>query len=257
MASPESVLQKLLKQGEKSNTRSLNKLLKDLQTVYRESLESIQSEIDKLYRKYGDKVTFETMNTYNRLRGYEKAIQEELKVLEKQTRIIMKTGFINHYEQSYISTAFALEKSTQMKFGYIPLSRKRLLASLQNPLNKIQWNESNQARIVQLNNDISRALTQGLIEGKGHKYTARLITKRMNIGFNRAKLITRTETHRLQNSARSDSIAHAMRKAEQNEIFLEKVWISTLDGRTRDTHVKMDGAVADSDGNFTYVTQSG
>jgi hypothetical protein len=40
--------------------------------------------------------------------------------------------------------------------------------------------------------------------------------------------------------------------ADNLGMTIKKVWISTLDDKTRDDHTEMDGQEADADGMFTF-----
>lgn len=64
--------------------------------------------------------------------------------------------------------------------------------------------------------------------------------------YNSAIRITRTEGHRIQNQAQMDTIKTAKSKGAD----VVKQWDSTLDGRTRDTHKRLDGQIREIDEPF-------
>src|SRR5690606_23595185 len=62
----------------------------------------------------------------------------------------------------------------------------------------------------------------------------------------KAVRVAQTESHRIKNAARHESMQHAQAKG----IELKKVWVSTLDSKTRDRHRSLDGQKVDVDQPF-------
>ena len=73
---------------------------------------------------------------------------------------------------------------------------------------------------------------QGTLEGNVNRYALRIV---------------RTEAHKVQSIAQLDSTEYAESKGVKGK----KVWVSTLDSRTRPDHQMMDGVEADENGVFT------
>ena len=95
---------------------------------------------------------------------------------------------------------------------------------------------------------IQSVMTQGILQGESiPKLATRLATA---VGdSNRAAAIrnARTMTTGAECAGRVDSY----KRAEGMGIRMRQQWISTLDGRTRDSHVDMDGEVIDVGGTFS------
>ena len=64
--------------------------------------------------------------------------------------------------------------------------------------------------------------------------------------MNNAIRITRTESHRITNEVKQQTIA----KAQEKGADVVKQWDSTLDGRTRSTHMELDGQLRELDQPF-------
>jgi len=62
--------------------------------------------------------------------------------------------------------------------------------------------------------------------------------------------MARTETHRVQAEARQGSLEYAQSKG----LEMLKVWVSSLDERTRDSHRALDGQKVGIDKNFVSPT---
>jgi len=102
------------------------------------------------------------------------------------------------------------------------------------------WIEENAAARVQLVTETTRALIQGAIaeavnESLGPHGMQQLIRERAGgvINAQRAKVIARTETHTAAQFANSAA-------AEASGVELRKIWVSTTDERTRETHRKAE-----------------
>lgn len=63
--------------------------------------------------------------------------------------------------------------------------------------------------------------------------------------------IARTEGHRVFSQGTNKTLEVAKKAANDLGFKIKKVWVATLDERTRTNHQKMDGQIADEDGNFT------
>lgn len=72
------------------------------------------------------------------------------------------------------------------------------------------------------------------------------INGKMDIGYNNAMRIVRTEGHRIQSASALD----AMYAAKEKGADVVKQWDSTLDGKTRDSHRRLDGQLRELDKDF-------
>lgn len=218
--------------------------------MYLISLSDIRGQIAKAYEQYGNddgSLGFDEMSKYNRLNNLEKAIQEEVRRLTRRTVTRLKKGIGYQFEESYLRTAFSLERTVKAKLAYRPLSPEVLQAAIENPLDRVGWlrrNTDNQARLFR---QLREELTQGLIQGKSYRDTARAIKERMDAGAENVMRIVRTETHRVQQKGRLDSFKHAQAQG----VVMKKVWITTKDDRTRDSHADLDGQAVGIDEEFS------
>ncbi|MES1921855.1 hypothetical protein MHBO_003390, partial [Bonamia ostreae] len=71
--------------------------------------------------------------------------------------------------------------------------------------------------------------------------------KSLNNNANNSLRIAATETHRVTNQARQDSYEHA----EDKGLNFLKVWVASLDERTRSSHRALDGKKVKPNENFT------
>lgn len=104
-----------------------------------------------------------------------------------------------------------------------------------------------------LKQSIRAELSRGIANGSGWLDIAAQIANGMNSPFkrsiNNAIRIARTEAHRIQNQAALD----CQRKAKEHGVDIVKQWDATLDGKTRDTHMDLDGTIVELDEDFVTM----
>jgi len=242
------VMQNRLKAADKAVEKLAASYEKQLLRAYRDSLNEIRAKVARMYEKYAKDgvLLLEDVNRYNRLRNLEKEIAGIIsKLTGKEVRTTTK-ALKDTYQEQYYRTAFAMEKEVSAKLGFGLLNEKTIERAVQNPLDRIGWPARTRENAKLLNRQLREQITRGLIQGKSYPDMARDIKERMNIGATKAQRIIQTECHRVQTQGRLDSI----KTAEAAGLKTRRVWVSTLDGRTRDTHQQMDGVYADDDGIF-------
>ena len=97
-----------------------------------------------------------------------------------------------------------------------------------------------------LKNSIRSEITRGIAAGLPHSEIARNIAAYAKAPLSRAKTIVRTESHRIQQASRND--AQNMAKSRGADVV--KQWDSTLDGKTRSSHRRLDGQIRELDEYF-------
>jgi hypothetical protein len=98
----------------------------------------------------------------------------------------------------------------------------------------------------QLAGRAQQSIVDGLVQGKGYQNIAAQIEQATEANYKQSLRIARTEGHRI----RSITTEQAYSDARDLDIDLEKMWLATLDGKTRPEHAVLDGQIADKDGLF-------
>ena len=94
---------------------------------------------------------------------------------------------------------------------------------------------------------ISAEVTRGIASGMAYNDIARNISNVSKAPLSRAKTIVRTEGHRIQQKSTKD----AQQEAKSKGADVVKQWDSTLDGKTRPSHKKVDGEIRELDEKFS------
>lgn len=245
-------LKELLHISDEEFQKLVTEYEKEIVKISGKALKEIKNKIALIYEKLGDDVSYSDMMLYNRLKNLEKSIAEIIKDVTKEHLTNTKEKLSYFFSESFNLTSYSIEKSLGIDLGFGLLKPEVIRAAYINKMSEIKWPESMQEHAQKYMNDIRNELTQGLIEGKGYGKIAAAITDKTSINVNKIFRIVRTEGHRVQNTARIISIEKTEEAAGRLGIKIERVWLATLDNRTRDTHQEMDGQVADENGLFHY-----
>lgn len=98
-----------------------------------------------------------------------------------------------------------------------------------------------------LKKKITAQVSRSIATGETFAQTAKQLEMQSKIGYNNAIRIARTEGHRIQTTATMD----AMTAAKDRGADIVKQWDSTLDGKTRSSHVAVDGEIRELNKKFS------
>lgn len=93
---------------------------------------------------------------------------------------------------------------------------------------------------------IRQEITRGISSGLMYSEIARNISNTTKAPLARAKLIVRTEAHRIQQRSADDARSAAIKRG----CDVVKQWSAALDGRTRPNHRRLDGQIKEEDEPF-------
>lgn len=101
--------------------------------------------------------------------------------------------------------------------------------------------------VRKLKKSITQEISRGIASSLPYSDIARNISSVSKAPLSRAKTIARTEGHRIQQTSARDAQYVAKKKGAD----VVKQWDSTLDGRTRDSHARVDGEIRELDEKFS------
>lgn len=227
--------------------RIYNKTIVD---SYKKALAGIRNDIAKLYEKFGDTVTYAELQQYNRLVVLERNIENTLKEMGVNVKRDIRKAIKEFFMENYYRTGYAVETTAAVKLGFGMLSQSVIDAAIYNQYDRIKWDKRLIQDIAKANQHIREVLTQGLIQGHGYAKIAKKTKDTLGKSAYEMLRIMRTEGHRAQMAGRLLATDKAMGAADKIGMKVKKVWVATLDDRTRDQHAEMDGQAADDDGIF-------
>ena len=100
---------------------------------------------------------------------------------------------------------------------------------------------------------IANNLARGISQNSSWREIARNIKGSSRIPISNTMRIARTESHRIQESAKYDS----QKKASENGADIVRQWNAALDSRTRKSHAEVDGQIVGIDEPFTVGGHQG
>lgn len=240
------------------------KVIKRLKQVYGESLKSInaktaalQEEIEALtsvYDKVEDEAEKEILKSRIRSKVYQKTYQESLQkqvsdILDKMQNEEFSTvaEYLNTcYEDGFVGTMYDLQgQGIPLCF---PLDQEAMTRAVQLDSKISQGLYTRLGEdVAVLKKKITAQVSRGIATGMSFAQVAQQLAAYSNIGFNNAVRIARTEGHRIQVQSGMD----ACYKAKEKGADVVKQWDSTLDAKTRSSHVRVDGEVKELDEKFS------
>lgn len=101
--------------------------------------------------------------------------------------------------------------------------------------------------VKKLKKSITQEISRGIASSLPYSDIARNISSVSSAPLSRAKTIARTEGHRIQQTSARDAQYAAKKKGAD----VLKQWDAVLDGRTRDSHARVDGEIRELDEKFS------
>jgi hypothetical protein len=189
---------------------------------------------------------------------YQQAIQGQiddvLKDLQNNAYESISEYLEKSYEDGFVGTMFDLQG--QGIPLVMPLDEQAMVRAVQldSKISKGLYSGIGED-VADLKKRITMEVSRGLAMGSSYVAVARCIkghmvgayTKKTGGALYRAEVIARTEGHRVQVQATMDACYGARDKGAD----VVKQWDSTLDARTRDSHIKVDGEIRELDEKFS------
>ena len=251
-------LTELLASSEASENILIEKSLNEIEKSYTEALREIKRLIASIFEKLGDNITFADVTKYNRLSNLENQIVEILREQFKRNVHTTKSLLIDLMRDSYNHTVNAHKITLGVNLGFGLLSEETIKASIFNPMDRIKWTNRMEVNKKFYINQLKTELTQGFIRGDGYGKIAKRVTEKTDIDKFKVMRILRTEGHRVQNAARVIAFDRISPAAKRRGIEIVKIWVATLDERTRSSHREIDGQEANMiDGKLQFTLPSG
>lgn len=140
------------------------------------------------------------------------------------------------YKDSYLGDVFVLQEFYKIPV-YTPINAKLLIKAITTDTAGLNFSERLYSDIDNLKRHAIAEISRGIAQGNSYSEIAINIAKITEISFNNAYRIARTEGGRVSTQAQLDNM-----KASINEgADLLKRWDATLDTRTRQVHLELDG----------------
>lgn len=210
-------------------------VIKKLEYQYRASLHQINEKIRILQSDELTQSRIYHLQYQKALQGQVQAILEKLHGDEYTT---IQQYLHDSYATGYVGAMYNLHGQGMPLI--LPIDHKQAVKAI---LTDSQINEGLYEALgvdaQKLKKTISSEITRGIASSLSYAEIAMHISNATRAPLARAKLIASTESHRIQQEALYDASEEA--KAHKADVVNQ--WCAILDGKTRDTHRRLDGQI--------------
>ena len=217
---------------EASYYRTTDELLKALNKTYARNFNMLQRELALIFKKYLETGKGIYKATY--VKQLMTDISPELtKLFLKQNKEIARL-FGEVYENEFYHAVYDLGKSG-MNFYFTPLDSRAIQKVLNYPWSGALFSDRLWENKDKLIYSLKETLTQGLIQGQDYSRMTKNLAGRMDVSFEQAARLVKTETAHFMNQADMDSY---------DEAGIEKYqYLASLDELTCEQCGEMDGRI--------------
>lgn len=221
----------------------LKALERQIKSVYTKAYQEMKAEATELLAKIdlnpdmplSQKMTL--MTRYDRLNKLTDQLANTAYNANSMAKKMIDGEMVNIYELNYNTSA------SELGFAAIDHTAiKKILKAEENPFDKI----SSLYDKTGIKNAMKGDLMTGLLKGESMQKIARRFKHTSEKSLKDSIRIARTETTRVQNSAKMDIGKHG----QELGFEMWKRWISTTDGRVREDHLAMNGVEVPQDKPF-------
>ena len=223
----------------KATDKILNNLTKELRNTYQHAYNELKKTMTDVMSKMqlDPNMTAEQRyalaRKYSRLEKLEKQLATSLSKVNKEAVQMINNNMLNVYQINYDSAASLFPKDV------IPVldrsAIRTVLTGQVDPFTKLALDGLKDQAI--LRQSLTRELLTGIMQGDSIPHLAKRIKAVTEKSFKDSVRIARTETTRVENSARNDVGA----QGEKKGFRMLKEWVATDDESTRDEHREMNG----------------
>lgn len=222
----------------------------ELKAIYNQAAADTESKI----RALAMRDDMENLTSIVYQKTYQEAIwsqlEDALEDLDTHIYSSMSEYLERSYEEGFLGTLYDLQgQGIPLAF---PIEQDQVIQAIQLDSKISQGLYTKLGEDVDvLKKSIQSEISTGIANGSSWNQMATMIAKtgmnsRFSVAYNRSILIARTEAHRIQQKAALD----CQYKAKEKGAEIRKVWDSTMDSRTRPTHVSLDGQIREIEEEF-------
>lgn len=234
-----------------------------LQYIYDKSLFEINKKIrdlefrigdlteEYIWADDGDKERIEsTIQSKIYQRKYQEQLQAQIEGIldQMQTKqYLTVSDYLNEcYEDGFVGALFDLHGQDVPLM--MPINQEAMVTAVQLESKISQGLYTRLGEdVALLKKRIAAEITRAISTGASYSQVARQLANQTRIGYNKSIRIARTEGHRIQNTATMNAAHDAVDRGAD----LVKQWDATLDAKTRDSHVAVDGQIRELNEEFS------
>lgn len=238
-------MNKRQKQVQQSLLKDEAEVIKELEKSYQKALDDINGYIARLQAR----TDTENLQAIIYQIKYQQALKDELEaflnVLHTRNYQLIDDYLNDCYKNAHIGTLFDMQGQGIPLI--LPLNQEEMISAitLNSKLSQPLYNRLGyDVDILKVN--VASEISRGIAQSLSYAEMARNLSNLTKLDINRTLNIAQTEGHRIQQEA----TYNAQKRAIARGADVVKQWDSTLDNRTRPTHIELDGQVVGVDEYF-------
>ena len=229
---------------QESLIESEKEALKELEKAYKQAMLDVTEKLKTMQYDPNNK-----SNIYRREHQFalRKQIAAAIVNLQSNTYKTIDQFLSATYDTAYVGAFYEMGKAKGGLHLIQPIDRNAAVKAIltDSKINKGLYNALG-VDAEKLKKAITHEITRGIASDMPYPDIAKRIADRARAPLSRAKVIARTEGHRIQQASQHD----ARKIAKEKGADVVKQWDATLDSGTRPTHRRLDGQIREIDEPF-------
>jgi hypothetical protein len=218
-----------------------------LAKVFLDGYKLAVEELTKLYSKLDpSNISLAEAKRYNNLMKTIDAMKEAYTKVSRKTIVDTEAAVIDGYMGSLYRDRWAIEKSEGIAIDWENVPIATIREAIYSEEMGYDFIKTLRRDSAVIKGRIEAAVNRGIALGKPLQETAMMIKTEFNRGYYDAVRVVRTETGR----ARTEGQLKSIESAENLGIKIRKKWRAAGDSDTRQSHLDLDGELADDEGLF-------
>lgn len=215
---------------------------------YKKIYNDLKISMARLYEKYevNGQLTYDEMAKYNRIQKLDKEVQDLMTKLYANNSKVIRGTLRGIGNDTQASTFNIINKRVVRKLKAIKKDID-VTKTINDKMAGLHWSDRQKKHRSDLIYSIQKEIKQGLTKGDSYSTMSKRLKKELETDLNKSKLVIRTESNRVFNQTKLDSLE----RISSQGIEFTKTWRSGQDERVRSAHNKLDGTTIPLDKEFT------
>lgn len=227
---------------EKQLLEDEKKILEQLKQNYANALKEIKDRIKELS---ANELTQSKIYQIQYQETLEKQLQAIVDLLSSDNVKSINDYLIQTYNDGFIGTLYNMQKKEGIPF-IMAINQNAVVKSISKKTADFKLSKTLYENADKLKGTIKSEITRGISQGASYSNISKKIAMSSEADLKKSYRIARTEGGRVQTEAKFE----AMTRAKANGADVVKQWDSTMDSRTRPTHVMLDNQIRELEEPF-------
>lgn len=245
-----------LKELEKAIKREYAKASKDMEERLNKKLEAFarrdeaqKAKVESGELTYGQYIQWreQYLLKTDTMKGIVADLAKDMDGMSQKMTGAINNQMLDAFIENYNYGCYEVCKGADLNMSFELMDRKTAERLMRDePKIMPSYTPKRKTQMVWNEKKIRQSLTAGIMRGDSVQRMARDLKTVANMNRDQAIRTARTMTTGAENAGRMESY----HEAEEKGIQMQKMWIATLDDRTRDAHIELDGVCVDVDEPF-------